>query len=420
MSKTEQTRKYLTFFRRSASRQENGASATRLPRSRHWRAGLAIAAGVALLAAAGGYAATMQPVANRTGLSGATASSGKTTASSAANTSGAAASQGSGNSAGSSGPVGPVPGSGQGGPVPPAGSSGAKGVLFGGDVPLADAEPELGRTLAIVRVYDLIGQQFMNKKVAAIMARGSTLLVSLDTYPPHGPSYASIAAGHEDGAIRDFLEAADQAAIHYKLGAIYVTFEHEANNLGKHQGLGSPAQFVQAWDHVHQLAVQAHLDWNQGGRLHWALILTHYAYLNGSISQYWPGTGEVDVVAADGYNTGGCRTARQSHTGFKYGRTSAVSPASLFSKLVSFGAAHGRLPVFIAEWGSVPYTSPRVRVRFIQQMQAFVQANPEIRAALYWDSQQVPCNYIVDNSPTSVAALAAMGHSPGFQGRVTS
>jgi hypothetical protein len=294
------------------------------------------------------------------------------------------------------------------------------GVLFGGDVPLADTEAKLGRNLAIVRVYDLIGQPFMNRQVAAIMARGSTLLVSLDTFPPHGPSFASIAAGQEDSSIRSFLEAANQAAIHYHLGAIYVSFEHEANNLSKHQGLGSPAQFVQAWDHVHQLAVDANLDWNQGGRLHWALILTHYAYLNGSITQYWPGNGEVDVVAADGYNTGGCRDARRSGGGFKFGRTPAVSPASLFSKVVGFASAHGGLPVFIAEWGSVPYTSDNVRVGSIQQMQSFVQANPEIKAALYWDSQVPPCNYIINNSPTSLSALASMGHSPALQGQVVS
>lgn len=396
MKKFVQARKYQAARGR-------GALLAGLPGKRRWRAGLAATVGIALLAVAGCSGTTTKTVAGATGAPG------------------GAGSQGSGNSEGSAGSAGSALGLGKHG-KPSAGGAAAvtNGVLFGGDVPLADTESQLGRTLAIVRVYDLIGQPFMNRKVAAIMARGSTLLISFDTYPGHGPSYASIAAGNEDGTIRSFLEAANQAAIHYHLGAMYVTFEHEANNLSKHQGLGSPAQFVAAWDHVHQLAADAHLNWNQGGRLHWAEILTHYAWLNGSIAQYWPGTGEVDVVSADGYNTGGCRDARRSGSGFKYGKGPAVTPASLFGKVVSFAASHGGLPVFIAEWGSVAYTSNSVRVGFIQQMQAFVEANPEIKAALYWDSQVPPCNYIINNSPTSVAALASMGHAPALQGQLVS
>ena len=37
-------------------------------------------------------------------------------------------------------------------------------------------------------------------------------------------------------------------------------------------------------------------------------ILTHWGYINNSASSYWPGADEVDIIAADGYNTGGCRT----------------------------------------------------------------------------------------------------------------
>jgi hypothetical protein len=306
---------------------------------------------------------------------------------------------------------GNVPGGPSGGT--PSGPSGTgRAVLFGGDVPLTKEEPQLGRRLAIVRVYDLVGQHFPDRREATLMSQGSTILVSFDTYPRQGPSYASIAAGREDGTIRAFLDSVEQAAVEYRLRAIYVTFEHEANNVSLHAGLGSPAEFARAWDHVHQLAVDAHLDWNQGGRLHWVLILTHWGYINKSASSYWPGAGEVDIIAADGYNTGGCR-----HPG-RGGQDPPVSPASLFSDVVSFAVAHGRMPVFIAEWGSVAYPSPSVRVNFIREMQAFVDANPLIAATLYWDSEVPHCNYEVNNSSSSLAALASMGHAPDMQGQV--
>jgi hypothetical protein len=304
------------------------------------------------------------------------------------------------------GPPGSTPGSTPGGP-----SGTGRAVLFGGDVPLTSEEPQLGRRLAIVRVYDLIGQRFPDRRETTLMSQGSTILVSFDTYPGHGPSYASIAAGRQDGTIRAFLDSVEQAAVKYRLRAIYVTFEHEANNVSKHAGLGSPAEFIRAWDHVHQLAAGAHLDWNQGGRLHWVFILTHWGYINNSAASYWPGAGEADIIAADGYNTGGCR-----HPGHG-GQNPPVTPASLFSAVVSFAVAHGRLPVFIAEWGSVAYPAPNVRASFIRQMQAFVDANPLIAAALYWDSQVAHCNYEINDSSSSLAALASMGHAPDMQGQ---
>jgi hypothetical protein len=292
------------------------------------------------------------------------------------------------------------------------------GVMFGGDVPLATAESRLGRKLAIVRVYGRLGRRFGGPKINRIMAGGTTALVSLDTFPG-GASYAAIAAGHEDATIKSWLNQVEQSAVKYHLPAIYVTFEHEADVPSHHRGLGTPAQFVQAWDHIHQLAAAARLNWNDGGRMHWVFILTHFAYITGQVNRFWPGTHEVDIVGADGYNTGGCRVARASHTPFTTGKTPPQTPASLFGKLVRFAASHGSLPVFIAEWGSVAYSNANVRVNWIHQMQAFVQANPEITAALYWDSQVPPCNYIINNSPGSLSALASLARSPLMQGRPT-
>jgi hypothetical protein len=379
---------------------------------------LAVLAGLVLLAGAGCSTAPLWAGADSSigvspppGSPGA-ASPGGTTApggSHGGKAGGGTADSTGGSGTGPGGSSGIVPG-GPSGKTPGGPSGTGRAVLFGGDVPLTKEEPQLGRRLAIVRVYDLIGQHFPNRREATYMSQGSTILVSFDTYLRHGPSYASIAAGREDGTIRAFLDSVEQAAVKYRLRAIYVTFEHEANNVSKHAGLGSPAEFVRAWDHVHQLAVDAHLDWNQGGRLHWVLILTHYGYINGSAASYWPGAGEVDIIAADGYNTGGCR-----HPG-RGGQDPPVSPASLFSDVIGFAVAHGSMPVFIAEWGSVAYPSPGVRVDFIRQMQAFVDANPLIAAALYWDSEVPHCNYEINNSSSSLAALTSMGNAPDMQG----
>lgn len=291
------------------------------------------------------------------------------------------------------------------------------GVLFGGSVPLLGVEGQLGRRLAIVRVYYTIGQKFSNANVRGYMASGSTLLASLDTIPG-GPTYAAIAAGREDGTISGFLASMEQSAITYHLNAIYICFEHEADDPGHHYGLGSPAQFVQAWDHIHQLAEAAHLDWNQGGRLHWVMILTHLGYIHGLASQFWPGTSEADIVGVDGYNAAAhCRTARAG-TNVVASGTAMETPPDLFDAALSFASSQGGLPVFIAEFGSIPYTSPAIQPDFISQMEQFVIGHPQIGAALYWDGhgQGNGCNYIIDNTPASLAALARMGGAPMLQG----
>ena len=299
------------------------------------------------------------------------------------------------------------------------------GALFGGTNALAQEDAKLGRKLAIVREYYHIGEKFPTPESKKLMASGSTLLVSLDSVGSNGPSYSAIAAGREDATIRAFLKAMNEAARSYHLGSIYISFEHEADN-PQHVPLGSPAEFVKAWDHIHQLAVSAHLNWNDGGRLHWVLILMHAAYYRdmpawqtgGPASAYWPGASEVDVLAADGYNHIGCK---QSSQGGSAGSAVSLSPGDLFNPLISFAHSHGGLAVFITEWGTQAGKYASRQPAFIGQMRAYVTGNREIAAAMYFDSRNPnypACSSIINDLPASVSAMAAMGHSSGLQGRV--
>jgi hypothetical protein len=321
-------------------------------------------------------------------------------------------------------PVGPPPGL-----STRSGVSG--GALFGGDVPLLSQAGNLGRKLAIVRVYYHLGEQFPLPRDSQLMAAGTTLLVSLDSVPGRGPSYASIAAGQYDRLFRNFLTRMEQSAVRYHLSAIYFTFEHEAN-APRHLVLGSPAEFVRAWDHVHQLARSARLDWNQGGRLHWVLILTHVAYEPaasrpawaqnaGQASSFWPGSNAVDIVGADGYNSGSCRNANRGGMDVASG-SQTVTPEQLFSSLIAFARSRGNLPVFIPEWGSVPYAGSAEQATFIGQMQAFVAAHRDVAAALYWNSSPpgFSCDYSLNSQPASVSALRTMARSAALQGHLAS
>ena len=292
----------------------------------------------------------------------------------------------------------------------------AGGALFGGTSPLLAEQGALGRKLAIVRLYYMIGQKFTTPKVDQIMSGGGTVLASLDIPHGHGITYASVTAGRQDTQIRAWLTEAEQEAVAHNISAVYVSFEHEANTTANHV-LGTPAQFQAAWNHIHSLAAQAHLNAANGGRLRWAMILMHTAYFPanmrprwsyrlGFASQYFPGAGSVDVIAADGYNRGGCRSRNASKP-----TQATVTPGSLFDPVLTFARTHGGLPVFIAEWGSAFYPgAPGWQATFIPLMQAYVLANPSIAAVLYWDQRgNFACHFAVNGHPQSVAALTTMG-----------
>ena len=326
----------------------------------------------------------------------------------------------------------PSAAAGTGGPGKPRPAMTASGVvggaLFGGDEPFVQEQGAIRRDLAIVRAYFSIGEKFPTASVRPLMANGSTLLVSLAAQP--GETYANIAAGKYDASISAFLRGMEQAAVTYHLPAIYFDFEHEAN-LPRNAWLGSAARFVAAWDHIHQLAAAADLDWNQGGRLHWVLILNHEAYVPmadrrrwqmdyGTAGAYFPGPSEVDVIAADGYNTSVCMRVRPSRPPYVDPGTAMTTPRALFGPLVNFAAQHGGLPVFIAEWGTISYTSPLIQASFIRRMMGFVTQNHSIAAALYWDSAAAgtACDFSIDSNPDAVSAMKAMGQSPALRGRL--
>ena len=99
----------------------------------------------------------------------------------------------------------------------------------------------------------------------------------------------------------------------------------------------------------------------------------------------------------------------------------SLTPGDLFNPVISFAHSHGGLPVFITEWGTQAGQYASRQPAFIGQMRAYVTANREIAAAMYFDSRnpQFPsCSSIINNLPASVSAMAAMGHSSGLQGRI--
>lgn len=305
-------------------------------------------------------------------------------------------------------------------PATPETASGVYGgVLFGGVAPLVAQESTLGRKVAIIRTYYGINSQGVTAKGALtnfptaadaqIMAGGRTLLVSFGMY-----QWADIAAGKLDAVITSALIKVNQAAITYHLNSIYVCFEHEPDwKTGKLMGqvTGTPKDFVAAWRHIYQLASAQHLNWQNGGHLHWVLILLQEAFPKRA-ALFWPGSDVVDILGDDVYTTLHCSAT--SVIG-----SQVVAPAELLNPALKWAAQHAPgIPVFIPEWG-MPSQSAATRPAFIEAMTRFIDNHPEIQAEMYFDDPgQQLCHFPIDGDAASLAAMAAMGKDAHFQGYI--
>jgi hypothetical protein len=302
------------------------------------------------------------------------------------------------------------------------------GVLFGGNVDLLPLQGQLGRHLAIVRTYHFLEASgpspvsaFPTAVETQVLAQGSTLLTSVDSV-----DWRSVAAGKQDSALNTFLQKVNQAAINAHLKTIYVCFGHEANS-GKSAKDGTPQDFIAAWRHVYQLAAQLHVNWQQGGHIHWVWIMTHGAFTQPAQGEsFWPGASYVDVVGADNYVTGKCRTLPPGQT-YVAPASAARTPAQFMDPVLMWTQQHASgLPIFQAEWGSVPFQDASIRPNFIHALTSYVDAHPQIQAMLYWNAfgdnghgGGNACDYRLNTDAASVMALAAMGHDPHFQAQAS-
>ncbi|MFF4155533.1 hypothetical protein [Streptomyces sp. NPDC001678] len=294
----------------------------------------------------------------------------------------------------------------------PAASS---GVLFGGDAQLTGL-PDLGRSPAIVRTYDTLdnAKAFPSAEETRALSAGATLLASLGT--GRDRDWASVAAGKSDTAALGFLRAVDSAATTHHLKTVYVSFSHEPN-AKENERKGSPAQFVAAWRHMRRLATDARLDARNGGHLSWVWILTANGFhQSGTPERYWPGAENVDVVGVDGYVSGGC--SKQASGNYVNPSKTAPKPGTVFDSALTWSAAHAPgKPVFVPEWGSVPFTGSDVRASYVRAMTGYVAAHQQIGAVLYWNdhAHHDSCDYSLGGDPAAQRALAAMGRDAHFQ-----
>jgi hypothetical protein len=261
------------------------------------------------------------------------------------------------------------------------------------DHAFASLEACLDRKLAVDHEYHKWDDAFPTAHEIDSASRGRTILLSWKAQLRSGGAvkWADIAAGKLDSAI-DSRAAAIKA-----FGApVYLVFHHEPEN---DPANGSTADFVAAWRHVHDRFARDDVT-----NVKWVLTLMDWTFnplSHRNPENYYPGAAYVDYLGIDGYNWFGCRGDRW------------VSFGDVMTPFYGWSMEKAK-PAIVVEWGSTEDPSnPTRKAHWIADAGAWVKSHPNIVGLTYFNTP-VDCNWWVDSSPASIAAIAAMGADPYF------
>jgi hypothetical protein len=260
---------------------------------------------------------------------------------------------------------------------------------------IASLEGCIDRKLAVDHQYHRWDDSFPTTHEIDSASRGRTILMSWKAQLRSGPSvkWADIAAGKADSTID-----ARAAAIKAFGEQVYLVFHHEPeNDLALN---GSPADFVAAWRHIHDRFAHDGVT-----NVKWVLTLMDWTFnplSHRDPEAYYPGGAYVDYLGIDGYNWYGCRGSTWASFG------------DVFSPFYAWSTQKAK-PAIVVETGSTEDpANPTRKAQWIADAASWLKGHPNIVGLTYFDTP-VTCNWWIDTSPASVAAMAAMAADPYFQ-----
>jgi Glycosyl hydrolase family 26 len=251
-------------------------------------------------------------------------------------------------------------------------------------------EGEIGRRLAIDQLYVPWGNSFPMAVVDWDISQGILPMISWG-----GTHTNQIAAGVYDSVFED--AALQLKALHRP---IMLRWFPEMDGSGYRSIVASPRSFIAAWRHVHNIFVRAgatNVIWV------WCPNALHFAF--GVAQSYYPGSRYVDWIGADGYNWAP-----------KLARAPWRSFASIFGTFYRWGASTGK-PLLVGEFG-VLERRPGEKAAWYRQTDVELRTMfPDIKALVYFNSDQGGYDWRINTSASSLAAFRAFANDPYFRAR---
>ncbi|WP_295699224.1 hypothetical protein [Lapillicoccus sp.] len=222
--------------------------------------------------------------------------------------------------------------------------------------------------------------------------------------------WAAVARGDFDKTLK--AQASGLASLK---SPFFITFEQEANQKQKVGALGTAADFIAAWRHLHQIYVAAGAT-----NAVWVWVMTGAADNLDAAATLWPGNDVVDWISWNVYNQSGCAG-------------NAINPGKLVSfedkMKIFYDFVHQRgpsigmdvtKPMMISETGSAKYaTQPDLTGQWYSAIPGALERYPQIRAVGLWDSVDGTCDYEFSTLPQAAAAVGGAGRAPSVKGALT-
>jgi hypothetical protein len=279
-----------------------------------------------------------------------------------------------------------------GGPVAPP----ATGALLGAWVrPSALTQPQriaavrefqdvLGRDLDIVHTYKRLDEPFFTE---SDVANGATATLMLSWA---GGDTRSVTLGKHDTLIR---ERARQVRKYGRPVLLRYRWEMDRPNLAP--SVWSAEDYVAAWRHVRTLFAE------EGARnASWVWCPTVEGFAGGNAATYYPGDDQVDWTCVDVY--AGARFRPMGE---------------LLRPFLTWAAAHPNKPIMIGEFGVARVWGAQ-RAPWLRNASAVFQANPQIKAVLYFESDPdgngANQQFRLADDPDALAAFTALAREPYF------
>lgn len=250
-------------------------------------------------------------------------------------------------------------------------------------------QQQIGRRLDIVHTYVRWQAPFPTSSDLTFLDRGDMLLVSWA-----GIDTRAIVAGTYDSWIR-----ARALAIKATHKPIFLEWRWEMDRPNLTPEIHSPALYIAAWDHIRAIFTREHVQ-----NVTWVWCPTARGFAAGYAQSYYPGNNEVDWVCADAY------PSQLMYSSF----ADTVQPFLNW-------ASHLRKPVMIGEFGVPNSYASRQRAQWLRAARHTVQADPQIKALLYFDSnpsgQGPQAGYSLQGDVPALRALRAMADDSYFNPR---
>jgi Glycosyl hydrolase family 26 len=260
---------------------------------------------------------------------------------------------------------------------------------------VADFERIIGRRLAIDNLYASWAAPLPLAVARWDLRHGTIPMISWN-----GASTSKIVDGTYDALIR--ARALQLRALR---GPVMLRWFWEMDSGANAAVAGSPASFIAAWRHVYKIFAEVGAT-----NVRWVWCPSGYGFAKGFAERFYPGSGYVDWVGADGYNWAPVRPVSWRTFG------------QIFAAFYKWGTTSGK-PLLVGEFGAVERAPGQKAAWFSEAARQLRTQLPAIRAIIYFNSYRKNTvfdkyfNWKVTSSPSSLSAFRAFVNDPYFNAR---